>query len=76
MKIQQINPLALRMLCSETKLQIVGAGNPPSTVVIDGVPVLVEGVRSLSGSFVAVPCSECMFALLAERLPPKCTTSR
>ena len=32
-------PLGLKLSWLKTKLQNVGAGNPPSTVLIDGVPV-------------------------------------
>ena len=36
-------PLGLKLSWSKTKLQNVGAGDPPSTILIDGVPV--EGVE-------------------------------
>ena len=32
-------PLGLKLSWLKTKLQNVGAGNPPSTILIDGVPV-------------------------------------
>jgi len=36
-------PLGLKLSWPNTKLQNVGAGDPPSTILIDGVPV--EGVE-------------------------------
>jgi len=36
-------PLGLKLLWPKTKLQNVGAGDPPSSILIDGVPV--EGVE-------------------------------
>jgi len=54
--LQSFNALAaslgLKLSWPKTKLQNVGTGDPPSTILIDGVPV--EGVEYRSSSTLAV----------------------